>query len=361
MHAFCVGYPGHPPGDERREAKALADHLQMPFHDIELTLDDMVAFFPELNYWRDDPIADVSGHGYYAVTRLASEHNVPVILQGLGGDELFWGYPWVQQAAEESLQKAALWQQGWRVLPTYLLPKGMRELDHWQPKSWLTVLSDVWRGGRRLWRDCSTPIDRMVFYDLAPDFATAMAEAASLYTTGFIERLDGSRATDPFTQPHPWPRLDLQLTRLISELYLRENGIAQGDRLSMASSVELRLPLVDYRLVETVIGLRKTYGDLHLPAKDWLKASLRDLLPEWVLDRPKRGFAPPVREWYAALFNAYGSCLKEGYLVEADVLKQASSHLLATGSVPRGAVMPMSFKALVLEMWCRQMQKLRAT
>jgi asparagine synthase (glutamine-hydrolysing) len=356
MHAFCVGYPGHLPGDERREAKALADHLSMPFHDVELTQEDMVAFFPELNYWRDDPIADISGYGYYAVTKLAREHNVPVLLQGQGGDELFWGYAWLQRAAQDSVRKAALWKQGWRALPAYLCPKRTQRTTPWRPRDGLSALAQVWRGGQRFWRDRTGPMDRMVFYDLAPDFSMAMAEANTLYTAGFRERLGDGRATDLFTHPHPWPPIDIRLTRLVSELYLRENGIAQGDRLSMASSVELRLPLVDHRLVETVIGLRKTYEDLHLPPKGWLKASLRDILPDWVLDRPKRGFAPPVREWYAALFATYGSYLEHGYLVEAGILNPASCHVLAQGPVPVGAVIPLSFKALVLETWCRQMQ-----
>ncbi|RMD59509.1 MAG: asparagine synthase (glutamine-hydrolyzing), partial [Nitrospirae bacterium] len=105
IHAFSVGYPGHPPYDEREEAKALADHLKMPFFDVELTVNDMTDFFPELVLCRDEPIADISGYGYYAVMKLAKEHDVPVMLQGHGGDELFWGYSWLSRAVSESIKK----------------------------------------------------------------------------------------------------------------------------------------------------------------------------------------------------------------------------------------------------------------
>ena len=92
LHAFSVGYPGRPEGlDERDEAHALARHLRLPFHEVEVETEEVVEFFPELNYWRDDPVADYSGHAYYAVMRKAREHGVPVMLQGQGGDELFWG------------------------------------------------------------------------------------------------------------------------------------------------------------------------------------------------------------------------------------------------------------------------------
>jgi asparagine synthase (glutamine-hydrolysing) len=137
---------------------------------------------------------------------------------------------------------------------------------------------------------------------------------------------------------------------------LRENGITQGDRLGMASSVEMRLPLVDYRFVETIIGLRKAQTDANLPPKYWLKKASKDILPEWVINRPKRGFAPPTQKWHEALFAKYGKSLDEGYLVQANVLSRESGRDLAKGEFPNEAITPISFKALVLEQWCRQME-----
>jgi asparagine synthase (glutamine-hydrolysing) len=73
------------------------------------------------------------------------------------------------------------------------------------------------------------------------------------------------------------------------------------------------------------------------------------------MNRPKRGFAPPVREWHDALFAAYGESLADGYLVQTGVLNAEEAGTLALGPFPVGAVSPLSFKALVLEQWCRQM------
>src|SRR6185295_8093464 len=127
---------------------------------------------------------------------------------------------------------------------------------------------------------------------------------------------------------------------------------------SMASSIELRLPLVDYRLVEVVIRLRKAQPDTDQPPKNWLKSALKDVLPDAVINRPKRGFAPPVLEWHQALFAAYGNSLTDGYLVDSGVLSGAGARFLAAGSFPPSTISaPLSFKALVLEQWCRQMLK----
>jgi asparagine synthase (glutamine-hydrolysing) len=126
----------------------------------------------------------------------------------------------------------------------------------------------------------------------------------------------------------------------------------------MASSVEMRLPLIDHMLVETLIGLRKTRSDVRLPPKTWLREAVKDLLPADVLARPKQGFAPPIRQWHEALFKAYGDSLREGYLVQTGVLSREGGELLAAGPFPSGATSPLSFKALVLEHWCRQMLSL---
>ena len=107
--------------------------------------------------------------------------------------------------------------------------------------------------------------------------------------------------------------------------------------------------------METVVGLRKARTDVRLPPKAWLRGAVEGLLPEWVLRRPKRGFAPPAGEWHRALFAAYGESLRAGYLVQSGVLNPEGADLLARGPFPAGLTSPLSFKALVLEQWCRRM------
>ncbi|HEV7765747.1 MAG TPA: asparagine synthase (glutamine-hydrolyzing) [Thermoanaerobaculia bacterium] len=315
LSAFSVGYRSRPHSDERHDAQALAQSLGLPFHEIELDTQTVVDFFPELNYWRDDPIADIAGHGYYAVMQLAREHNVPVMLQGQGGDELFWGYPALREAAIASHAKR-------------------------KRQNWLRPLR---------------PTGRMILYDRLSDYRAA-AEMRDHYVPRFASQIDPAGAGNLFTFARPWPNIDVTMTRLVSDTYLRANGIAQGDRLSMASGVEMRVPLVDHKLVETIIGLRKHRSDLRLPPKTWLRESVRDLLPDYVLDRPKRGFEPPTLEWHDAIFAAHGRSLINGALVSEGVLRPESAAYFAKGPFPNNATCPLSFKALVLEQWLRQMR-----
>jgi asparagine synthase (glutamine-hydrolysing) len=123
----------------------------------------------------------------------------------------------------------------------------------------------------------------------------------------------------------------------------------------MASSVELRLPLVDYRLVDTVIGLQKMQPDHGLPPKQRLRAALKQVLPDWVMNRTKKGFTPPVHLWHEALFAIYGEQLKSGFLVQSGILTPEAGGQLSQGPFLHGEIGSFSFKALVLEIWCRQM------
>jgi asparagine synthase (glutamine-hydrolysing) len=355
VHAFSVGYSGRPESDERAEAQQLAQHLGLHFHEVELDTDAVVRFFPELNYWRDDPIADIAGHSYYAVMKLAHECGVPVVLQGQGGDELFWGYPILRQAALESSLKEKSQQHALRAPLRYISFNAPTRLARQELSTWARDFGGLRTSWQRFQKHRRTPAEQLVFYDLSPDYAIARNETPQLYGKDFADQLQESSAASLFTVAQPWPNLEVLLTRLVCATYLRENGVAQGDRLSMASSVEMRLPFLDHRLVETIIGLRKTQSDSSLPAKSWLRKAVTDLLPAEVLERPKRGFTPPVRKWHDALFAAYGDSVREGFLIQSGVLSRAAGERLASGPISAGAISPLSFKALVLEQWCRGM------
>ena len=355
MQAFTVGYDGGGENDERSAARAFADCLGMPFHSIELSAPDVAASFPELMYWLDDPIADISAFGYYSVMKAAKAHGVSVMLQGHGGDELFWGYPWVRQAVAQTERKLSGWQAGGPRFRDYLTLTLPTYWNLWGVKEWLKSGAGIRDSWAVYMRDRAGPREQTVFYDLTPDFLIGRNQLRSLYAREFYDQLNESQVYAPFSFPLPWPQIDVLMTRLICQTYLQENGIAQGDRLSMASSVELRLPLVDYRLVETVIGLRKTIADHRFQPKLWLREALKTVVPDWVISRPKRGFTPPLHGWHKAIFAAHGAALNEGLLVTMGLLRPESAALLAKGAYPPEAGAPLSFKALTLELWSRRL------
>lgn len=331
MNAFSVGYPGNLEQDERPQARALAKQLGIPFFDVELRTQELVDFFPQLMAASDDPIADIAAYPQYAVMKLAASHGVKVMLNGIGGDELFWGYGWVQEAAQKTESRQKAMKQNGNLSGGWRLP----------------------------WKRDNQPADQLTFYDNVVYFKEAQRWANRLYTSQLTDMLRPRNAFQPFVVPQPWDPAPLLLTRGIFDTWLVGNCIALGDRLSMASSVELRLPLVDYRLVEVVYGLRRYSSDHHLPAKAWLKEALSDLLPPELVNRPKRGFTPPVTEWLGALIHQYQDLVSDGWLVQNGFFNRAPVvELLRSTNFARH--WNYVYKLLTFEMWYREISQIRS-
>lgn len=360
MQAITIGYQGTPWQDERSQARELAAHLGMPIHEVELTREDMLRSFPQMTIDRDEPIDDLSGIGYWTVMKRAREENLPVMLAGQGGDELFWGYAWLRQAAaatkrRNALRNGASGGNGSAVGLRDYLSLSRPPMSYTGSVRWLKSLGGLGSGLRQWREDCRANPDCMVFYEQEPMFREAMATASALYTPQFAEQALRTDPRDVFTTPRPWPDIEVSMIRLIAETYLRQNGIAQGDRLSMAWSVELRLPLVDYRLVETVIGLTKARPSVAGLPKQWLRDAVRDIVPPFVMQRRKRGFGTPWRDWGRALSETYGNNVLDGFLRQHGVLSERGAAYARKWLTPSRLFLPrqMANRALMLEMWGR--------
>ena len=352
LQAFTVGYEGRPACDERQEAAAFAKELGIPLHEIELRTADVADDFAALCGANDDPIADISGYGYWAVMRLARAHNVPVMMMGQGADELFWGYGWPQEGLRQTLRKQRSIDRGRFSLAEYVHFSAPPALSPFGLRKWWRNRLGWAPGLRERTRDMESPAGQFVSYDIEPHFQQALATMPLVYG-GAMPDPRAERPQALFTFASRPDRPDIRVTRLMTDLYLRSNGIAQGDRLGMESSVELRLPFVDYRLVETVVGLRKAHADWELSGKKWMHDAVTDLLPASVRNRPKRGFEPPYDAWLTAILQRHGADLRDGALVRAGVLTATGAATLAAQSTwnPTWGYQP--FAALVLEHWLR--------
>jgi asparagine synthase (glutamine-hydrolysing) len=355
VHAFSIGYAGTPGQDERGMAARFADELGMKFHQLELTAHDMASHFPKLAFDRDDPIADMAGFGYFSLSKIARESGCPVLLQGQGGDELLWGYPWAKQAVLHSRRKFAgnpvgIFEALRAQLPsTWSRPQLVR---------FAYLLGGLLAGWRQLSPGRVSALQQLVAYDLSDPFQIGARGAGATFTRQFRADVDaGSFKPADFLRclPDGCP-IDIQIIALLCRGYLLENGLAQGDRLSMSNSVEVRLPLVDYRLAEILIGIQKNTPLYNDRPKRLLIEAAGGLIPEYVVNRPKRGFNPPVRAWVAALRDRFGSDLIDGRLVENRLLDRRAAAKLVGSKSPFSVEYDLFQKYIVLEFWLRGMQ-----
>ncbi|MCG8633954.1 MAG: asparagine synthase (glutamine-hydrolyzing), partial [Desulfobacterales bacterium] len=354
FHAVSVGYEGSHYHDERKDARALASHLKAPFTEVAVNTNEMAETFADTVYHRDDPISDISGYSYYTVMETARKQGIKVMLQGQGGDELFLSYDWVIRALNNSRLKNRLTGRPNIVncmdihLPDHL---SLRSL-----KSWMTDLGGLC-SGLETYRNLKTlPRNQLEFYNLEKMYKHNLNHAGNMYTRRFSDRIKGINVNDCFTYDRPWGNVDILIMSSLFKTYLLQNGITQGDRLSMAASVELRLPFVDYRLMELMVGLRKAGADIGNRPKELLKTSLSDILPAFVLNRPKKGFSPPVKSWVKAIHRKYKDFLSDGFLTGHAIIDEPyiKKHFLPG---PPASVRSRNdfMKVLVLELWFRRM------
>src|SRR5581483_8855492 len=189
-----------------------------------------------------------------------------------------------------------------------------RRLPGW----WRAVVERAFDKGRL---DLAHP-DDWVFYQLDYHWRPARRHTAATYAPAFAEALPARsafRLMGGFGANHVDPQI--HICQLLFDSWLISNCLGLGDRMSMASGVETRVPLLDSALIEATVGFWKGgRADDSQGHKLWLRAIASETLPPEVLSRPKLGFTTPTVEWMAAVNTRYRKHLEEGSLVDAGVL-----------------------------------------
>ncbi|MCS6305622.1 MAG: asparagine synthase [Nitrospira sp.] len=350
VHAFSVGYPGRPSYDERDQAQALAKQLGMIFHEVELPVGSFVDFFPQLVRVMDEPIADSAAFGHYAVPKVAADLGIKVLLNGLGGDELFWGYPGVTQtvATNQILATSPLLNA---ILPLTASPGIQRFLSKVTRHPRVPSVCQRWASLLYGVRTLAKPVQHLHFPEAWPHFKETFAIKHMVYGPAMcaISEQNPFKPTD--IGPRTVEQLPAAVIRLLFDTWLVSNCLSLGDRVSMSVGVETRLPFLDVRLIELVMALRRQQPDHMLGQKAWLRAALKDLLPEEVLARRKAGFQPPVWKWLSGVVARYGYDLHESSLTTVGILDPNRIDHVLKMSCHGLSSLYFAYKLVLLEEW----------
>jgi len=274
-------------------AKLVADHLKT--NHKEFTLEpDAAKILASIAYHFDEPFADSSAVPTWYVCQMAKQ-NVTVALSGDGGDENFGGYTfrYIPHVFESKIRK--------------LLPVALRSL-------FLGGLGSLWPASAKLPKPfrLKTILENLAISD-AEAFYNDLIWLRSdvrekLYTDRFHEGLKGCTPFEtvaPFYKEpsivgeNPTNRSEALMRAQFTDInfYMTEDVLVKVDRMSMAHSIEIRSPLLDYRMLE----FAATLPDYLKLDKQKGKVVLRDLsrkrLPKEILDQPKTGFSIPAAEW----------------------------------------------------------------
>ncbi|MGI9185750.1 MAG: asparagine synthase (glutamine-hydrolyzing) [Solirubrobacteraceae bacterium] len=276
IHTFAVGLD-EPDANELAHARLVADSLGARHREVTASREDFWRALPGLVWHEDEPIAFPSSVLLHFVSRLARDH-VKVVLSGEGADELFLGY--------NSYRVAAVNQRLGR--PYYgAVPAGLR--------------AAVRRSLRRLPGAARRYADRS-FLALDPGPRSLICENFAIFPETLQRRLlvDG-QTRDPYahwlqayddgegTTLERMSRADLQT--YVVELLMKQ------DQMSMAASIESRVPFLDHEFVEQVAGIPSGLRLRGLRTKAVLRDAVRDIVPPEIVKRRKMGFPVPIGRW----------------------------------------------------------------
>jgi asparagine synthase (glutamine-hydrolysing) len=253
--------------DETAIAEEVARRYGTNHHRIQLSEEEVIASVTEAVSKLDLPSVDAINT--YIVSRAVAGHGVKVALSGLGGDELFGGYPSFRDVPRLQLVAA---------LPSFL---------------------------RRIVGIAGNLGDRLMDLPRTGDAAELAHWRRRFLTDESIRRAGLPIVVEPadvsVALPDDFARISwAELTGYMRRMLLRD-----ADQMSMAVSLEMRVPFLDHELVEYVLGLPVAAKKRYSGVKGLLVEACRDLLPASVYDRPKAGFVLPMKQWMAGPLAAF--------------------------------------------------------
>jgi asparagine synthase (glutamine-hydrolysing) len=316
VKTFSIGFD-EPAFDELEHARRVAVHFGTDHHEF-VVKPDGVSILDKLVSHFDEPFADSSAIPTWYVSEMARRH-VTVVLSGDGGDELFGGYerylPHPRVVAFDRYSPRALRRVA--GIAAARLPHGTRGKN---------FLRHVGRDDRGRYLDAI----RFFGADEKPALLTVDVQRA-------IDTLDPetllARRFERFSQL-PWPS---QMMRFDAETYLPEDVLTKVDRMSMAHSIESRVPLLDNEVIDFASTLPASLKIKNGRRKHVLKEVAATLLPRDILNRKKQGFGVPLGTWFRGNLRELfadtllsPSSLQRGYFQPAFVRRIVDEHLAGT-------------------------------
>jgi asparagine synthase (glutamine-hydrolysing) len=336
VQTFSVGFDAPGPYSELPFARLVAQRFGTEHREIVVGAADVARELPRLVWHQDEPVSEPAAIPTFLVARLARE-TVTVVLTGEGGDELFAGYP---KYAFDPLARSLAG-----------LPGPLRDLLLDQ------VVDRLPFGFRKLQVVARSARFRDEAERLAAWFAGfAGAERARLLSPGLREHDHVAAAA--FARALGATRARRPLDRMLDvdrRLWLPDDLLMKMDKMSMAASVEARVPLLDHPLVEWAARLPERFKVRGREGKVLLKRLARRRLPREIVDRPKVGFTVPLAPWFRGPLRELladtllsRTTLSRGYFEEEVLRGYVADHL--GGARDRSREL---WTLLTLELWHR--------
>lgn len=314
LNTFSVGYRDNAFFDETKYAKLVADKYKTNHTVFSLTNNDFLEHVHNVLDYMDEPFADSSAIPQYILCHHTRKH-VTVALSGDGGDEVFAGYnkhaaEWKmrQNSLVNTLVKAGL--TIWDILPkgrNNKLTNLFRQLHRFAEGGKLSAKDRYWR-----WASFNT-----------------VKQADKLLSAQSLNKVDYPLMEHERQQILEGLEVDdfNKLLRTDMNLVLTGDMLVKVDMMSMANSLEVRSPFLDYKVVDFAFGIPQQHKIDNNMKKRIVQDAFRSMLPEEIYNRPKHGFEIPLLDWFK---NELWGLINDDLLAESFVEEQGIFNVAAT-------------------------------
>jgi asparagine synthase (glutamine-hydrolysing) len=291
VRTFSVGF-GEDGYSELAYADAVAKHFGTRHHELVVGFDDIVENLPKLVGYRDAPVSEPSDIPIYLLAKEAAR-TVKMVLTGEGSDEILGGYP------KHVYERFA---QGYQLLPGYVRNRLIAPLTHSLPYDFRRAKTAIANLNIENWRE------RYVRWFGALDRGErerlTVLRMSSIGDESNRDNAESRGSVPPFDASPDTSGLR-RILYFDQTSWLPDNLLERGDRMTMAASIESRVPFLDHQLAGYVSSLPDNCRVNGMKTKWILREAGRSLIPAAILDRPKVGFRVPVNKWFQGPLKGY--------------------------------------------------------
>jgi len=340
ISSYTLGFSDPAVADERPYAKLAAETFGSRHYDMTITAKEFVDFMPRYVWHMEEPVCEPPAIAMYYISKLASEH-VKVLLSGEGGDEAFAGY---------SNYRNIVWLERLKhVFPPVndAVGRGFSCANSWVHSPRIAKYAPL----------MNVQFPNYYYSRTSTPFRYSGNGLGSLYNTDFAGSIDKERTTEPvrrlFSSVKDLGVLD-QMLYIDTKTWLPDDLLIKADRMTMANSVELRVPLLDHKVLEFAASLPSHYKVKGFTTKRILKETLSKRVPRRILERKKAGFPVPYGSWLRNEFkDVTRSVLTDRKTIERGYFAKSAMEKLIENNLDEGTYSKEVFSLVTLELWHR--------
>jgi asparagine synthase (glutamine-hydrolysing) len=283
LSSFTLGFSATGIVDERPYARLAASRYGSEHHETTISAREFADFLPKFAWHMEEPVCEPQGVALYYITKIASEY-VKVLISGEGGDEAFAGYP---------IYRNVLWMERIKSVlgpMNGILSKGVSQINSIWPSHRLGKYGPL----------LNVPFSAYYYSRTSGPSRFFNSHKDELYSTDFVHYVDrelSTNATRRYLGNKTTKNLVNQMLYVDTKTSLPDDLLLKADKMTMANSVELRVPFLDHIFLEFAASLPENFKVNGFTTKYIAKKALRDRVPQEILQRKKVGFPVPYDSW----------------------------------------------------------------